>query len=364
MGWQTGVLDFEEPALLYWPAAVRSFRPSRERWRQSLERNIGRMARTAWAFKYKSRLCQKMIERSRFEYDLILQAGGMFAPSWPLPQKPYALFLDCTVKLGEGEPLSGVDFDSESSAARWYDLERALYRKASRIFAASDYVRRSLVRDYGAGTEQVLVVGEGSNVKAPDLLNKQYDGKTILYVGYEFQRKGGEVLLAAFERVAAEIEGAELLIAGPRRIGRPLPAGAKLLGPVSQQELARLYTRASIFVMPSLFEPFGLVFLEAMEHKLPCIGSDRCAIPEIIADGQTGLIAPAGEASALAQKIIYLLRQPELMRLMGERGRERARRLFTWQAVVRRMDERLAELLGSAAEREYAASEKKTYAAE
>ncbi len=348
LGWKTRVLDFEEPAFPCWAAAARSFSPSLERWRRNLQQTIGRMARTAWAFKYKSRLCRKMIERSRFEYDLVLQAGGMFAPSWPLPENPYALFRDCTVKLGEGEPLSGVDFASESSAARWYALERALYRKAGCIFAASDYVRRSLIEDYGARTEQVLVVGEGFNVKAPDPLNKQYDGKTILYVGYEFQRKGGEVLLAAFERVAATIEGAELLIAGPRRIGRPLPAGARLLGPVSRQELARLYARASIFVMPSLFEPFGLVFLEAMEHKLPCIGSDRCAIPEIIADGQTGLIAPAGDANALAEEIIDLLRRPEIMRLMGERGRERARRLFTWHAVARRMDEKLVELLGSA----------------
>jgi glycosyltransferase involved in cell wall biosynthesis len=82
-----------------------------------------------------------------------------------------------------------------------------------------------------------------------------------------------------------------------------------------------------------------------MEHRLPCVGSDKCAIPEIISDGETGLITPADDARALAEKIIYLLRRPETMRVMGERGHERVRTLFTWPAVARRIDERLIELL-------------------
>jgi glycosyltransferase involved in cell wall biosynthesis len=166
-------------------------------------------------------------------------------------------------------------------------------------------------------------------------------------VGYEFERKGGDVLLAAFERVAAEIPDAELLIAGPPRIPGPLPRGARLLGRLAPRQLRPVYTRASVFVMPSLFEPFGLVFLEAMEHKLPCIGSDRCAMPEIIVDGETGLLAPAGDAQALAERIIYLLRRPDTMRQMGERGRARVRQIFTWQVVARKIDERLGELLAA-----------------
>lgn len=345
LGWKTTVLDVDEPALLRGYAVARSFRPSLARWRRRLERVAGRLARTAFAFKYKSRLYGRLIEKSGAKYDLILQGGGMFAPGWPLPTTRYAIFCDCTVKLGDGEILSGVDFASPASAEKWYALEGMLYRNAGRVFSASEYVTRSLLRDYAVDPGCAFTVGEGSSLQAPDGAVERHDGQTILYVGYEFKRKGGEVLLAAFERVTAEIPEAELLIAGPPRVAGPLPRRVRLLGTLSPAELSRLYAGASVFVMPSLFEPFGQVFLEAMEHKLPCIGSDRCAIPEIIVDGETGLIAPGGDAGALAERIIYLLRRPDTMRLMGERGRARVREHFTWPAVARKIDARLVELL-------------------
>src|SRR5437867_97722 len=345
LGWDTTVLDITEPALLRWYALARSFHPNLVRWRRRFERTANRLSRTAFAFKYKSRRYGRLIERLGAPYDLILQGGAMFAPGWPPPALRYVIVCDCTVKLGEGEPLSGVDFASAASARKWYALERMLYRRAGYVFSASDYVTRSLVGDYGVDPARAVTVGEGSRLEASDGPTKHYDGKTILYVGYEFERKGGEVLLAAFEQVTAEIRDAELLIAGPSRLRGPVPRGVRPFGPVSRPDLLRLYSRASVFVMPSLFEPFGQVFLEAMEHKLPCIGSDRCAIPELIVDGETGLIVPAGDASALAERIVYLLRRPEMMCRMGERGRERVRRLFTWPAVARRVDARLVQLL-------------------
>lgn len=346
LGWKTTMLEVPEPAVLRWCALARSFHASLPRWRARFERAANRFSRTAFAFKYQSRRCGRLIAKSGAKYDLILQGGGMFAPGWPPSARRYAIACDCTVKLGEGEPLSGVDFASPASGERWYALERTLYRSAACVFAASDWVTSSLIEDYGVDPARVVNIGGyGCNFDTEDGLTKHHDGKTILYVGYEFKRKGGEVLLAAFERVAAEIRDAELLIAGPGRLAGPLPPGVRPFGPVSRQELARLYARASVFVMPSLFEPFGMVFLEAMAHGLPCIGTDKCAMPEIIVDGETGFLTPAGDAGALAEKIVYLLRRPETMRAMGERGRERVRRLFTWRAVARRVDEGLVQLL-------------------
>lgn len=351
LGWKTTVLDVEEPTFLRWYARARSFRPGVARWRRRWERVAERLARTPLAFKSKSRAYGRLIEKSGAPYDLILQGGAMFAPGWPVPAKPYAILCDCTVKLGEGEARSGVDFASPTSAARWYALEGMLYRNAACVFSASQYVSRSLFQDYAVDPGRVVTVGEGCRLQAPAGSPRSYDGKTILYVGYEFQRKGGEVLLAAFEKVVAEVPDAELLIAGPRRVAAPLSRGVTWLGPLSASELSRLYARASLFVMPSLFEPFGQVFLEAMEHGLPCVGSDRCAMPEIIVDGETGLIAPAGDAEALAQKITYLLRRPHTMRRMGERGRQRVRTFFTWPAVAARIDARLVELIAVGAPR-------------
>src|SRR5438046_3100947 len=73
-----------------------------------------------------------------------------------------------------------------AGAERWYALERMLYRRAVYVFSASDYVTRSLVGDYGVDPARVVTVGEGSRLEASDGPTKHYDGKTVLYVGYEF----------------------------------------------------------------------------------------------------------------------------------------------------------------------------------
>src|SRR3989441_3677876 len=181
LGWKTTVLDVDEPAVLRCYALARSFRPSRARWRPRFERVAGRLARTAFAFKHKSRLYGRLIEKSGAKYDLILQGGGMFAPDWPLPTTRYAIFCDCTVKLGAGEILSGVDFASAASAAKWYALEASLYRNAGRVFSASEWVRHARVRDYGVEPERAVTVGEGSSLRAPDGAPTRRDGRTILY---------------------------------------------------------------------------------------------------------------------------------------------------------------------------------------
>lgn len=363
LGWNVSVMDVEESKLLKWYSLVRSFRPRIQSWRKNLSRVANQVGRTPFAFRYRSWINTRRLAKLRLPYDLILQGGGMFAPSWPLPETPYVIFSDCTVKLGEGESFSGVNFRTPAIARRWYDLEGMLYRRADYVFPISGYVRQSLIQDYGVEAARSIVVGGGSNLEAPAELNKSYDGRTILYVGYEFERKGGSALLAAFQQVKVAIPEAELLIVGPRRIPEALPPGARLLGPVSSSELSQLYSRASLFVMPSLFEPFGLAFLEAMEFKLPCIGSNRCAMPEIIVEGETGFLVPPGDAHTLAEKIVYLLHRPELLHSMGERGRERARGFFTWPAVARRVDQKLVEIMGKVTRSEVALATHKFSAA-
>jgi glycosyltransferase involved in cell wall biosynthesis len=86
--------------------------------------------------------------------------------------------------------------------------------------------------------------------------------------------------------------------------------------------------------MPSIFEPFGIVFIEAMMHGLPCVGADAWAMPEIIEDGETGWLVPAGDAAALAQTLIGALRNRQRLREMGLRGRRRAAARFDWRRAA------------------------------
>jgi glycosyltransferase involved in cell wall biosynthesis len=269
----------------------------------------------------------------------------MWAPAFPPSSVPYTLFCDCTVRLADGNPWSGVDFMSKSSADRWYRRERELYHGAGAIFTASDYVRRSLTEDYGLPEERVSVVGYGINQKAPEAVDRAYDNQTMLFVGYEFERKGGPVLLEAFERVRCQLPSARLIVAGPRRVPARLPAGVTWAGTVGREELARLYEEASLFVMPSLFEPFGLVYLEAMEWKLPCVGSETCAMSEIVLDHRSGRLVRPGDGEHLASVLLDLLGNPSRLRTMGECGRIHARSRFPWPLVAGRIDEGLRRVV-------------------
>jgi glycosyltransferase involved in cell wall biosynthesis len=263
---------------------------------------------------------------------------------------PYTLFCDCTVQLADGNVYSGVNFASRAAAERWYRRERALYRGAGAIFTASDWARRSLVEFYGVDPGKISVVGYGINrLGAPEVIERDYGSRTLLFVGYEFERKGGPLLLEAFEKVRRELPDARLLIAGPRHAPATVPPGVIWVGTATREELAKLYRQASLFVMTSLFEPFGMVYLEAMEWLLPCVGSANCAMPEIVLENQTGRLVPPGDADALARTLIELLREPDQLRRMGERGRAHARGRFPWPMVTARVDEGLRRVYAGSA---------------
>jgi glycosyltransferase involved in cell wall biosynthesis len=96
--------------------------------------------------------------------------------------------------------------------------------------------------------------------------------------------------------------------------------------------------------MPSVYEPFGVVFLEAMAYRLPCIGSDRCAMPEIIDDGVTGHVVGAFDTEGLARRLLELS-EPDRARSFGQAGHGRFLERYTWDGVAVRMLDAIAERL-------------------
>lgn len=160
----------------------------------------------------------------------------------------------------------------------------------------------------------------------------------LLFVGKDFQRKGGDTVLRAFARIRRQLSEVRLTILGPER-PRHVPAGVDWWGLVTDREQVEAHFRsASVFLMPSFCEPFGLVFLEAMVHGLPCIGSRCDAMPEIIEDGVTGFLVEPGNAEALEACVLKLLRDPELARRMGCAGHARVMQRYTWDRVAARID--------------------------
>jgi glycosyltransferase involved in cell wall biosynthesis len=129
------------------------------------------------------------------------------------------------------------------------------------------------------------------------------------------------------------------------------PAGVRCLGYLSKNsdgglnQLLSEYARATVFVLPSLYEPYGIAFAEAMAHRLPCVGTNICAMPEIIEHGETGFVVPPGDANQLARSLIALLTDPEGARQMGQTGFEKYEREHTWETVAQRMCDAIGAVL-------------------
>lgn len=124
------------------------------------------------------------------------------------------------------------------------------------------------------------------------------------------------------------------------------PAAAALIsfrGAVPHAELPRHYADASLFVLPSVCdEPFGIPLVEAMAAGLPVVATRTGGIPEIVAEGETGLLVERGDADGLADAILSLLGDPARARAMGRAGRERIARQFTWSRSAERLEAALA----------------------
>ena len=170
--------------------------------------------------------------------------------------------------------------------------------------------------------------------------------------------KGHDALLEAWPDVRSREPRAQLWVIGEgddrarleeksRALG--LADAVHFLGRVSDDELASRFRRASLFVMPSRQEGFGLVYAEAMWHGLPCIGSTSDAAGEVIVDGETGLLVPYGDAEAIATAVGGLLGDPARCRTFGEaRARPFALRL---SALPHRLARRAAHHLTATASR-------------
>jgi starch synthase len=230
---------------------------------------------------------------------------------------------------------------------RALEFEGEVYRSMDRVFTFSRYLRDSIIRNHGVDESRVAVLGAGLNLDgvpepAPD---KRYDSKEVLFIGVDFERKGGPHLLRAFQEVRDKHPRAVLHLVGPRQLDVPpeLSAGVRYHGFLSKREardaalLQELFDRSCLFVMPSLYEPFGIAPLEAMANGVPALVSDAWALRELVEPGVTGERVQVGSESHLAEKITALLSSPERLKEMGERGRREVLAKYRWEDVVDRL---------------------------
>ncbi|MFI7014081.1 glycogen synthase [Streptomyces sp. NPDC050164] len=250
--------------------------------------------------------------------------------------------------------------------------ERTAIEAADAVIAVSGAMREDILGCYPAlDPKKVHVVHNGIDTSlyrpdhgtdALDRIGLDRSRPYVLFVGRITRQKGVPHLLRAVRDIdpAAQV----VLCAGAPDTPEIDQEFRELFGELSRvrdgvfwiprmlprPEVIQLLTHAALFVCPSVYEPLGIVNLEAMACGTPVVASAVGGIPEVVDDGRTGLLVPAGDGfeAGLARAMDSVLGDPEAARRMGEAGRERAVGEFGWDAVARRTVRLYEEILKQA----------------
>jgi len=244
---------------------------------------------------------------------------------------------------------------NEFREGRWFGLaDRSVGSLAHVHIAISRGLAQYLAEAEGFDEEEFEIVHYGISPNG-DATPYAGDEPRLLCVGRLIPIKGHLVLLRALAQARRRVPTVTLDVAGRGPLEPALKAYARelgledavrFLGFVSPVEQA--IERAAIVVVPSLGEGFGMVALEAMERARPVVASAVGGLPEIVSDGETGLVVPPADADALADAIVSLARELERAAAMGRTGRERALALFTPERCVARIEELYGRVPGAA----------------
>jgi glycogen synthase len=275
-----------------------------------------------------------------------------------------------THSLEPMRPWKQEQLGSGYHVTRW--LEKTALENAGGVIAVSRAMRDDILRIYGVAPEKVRVIYNGidtetyrptKNRAVVEAYGIDSEQPFVLFVGRETRQKGIVHLIRALEHLQSDVQlvlctgaadtpelseevNAALEAAGDR-------AGARVIRireMVPAERLIVLYSHAAAFVCPSVYEPFGIINLEAMACGTPVIASAVGGIPEAVAHGQTGLLVPFEPTAPdnpepinpeafsrdLAAAIDSLLGSPQRCAEMAEAARQRVESLFSWNRIARR----------------------------
>lgn len=327
-----GIFDADLRGLPQVSTALKTIHPVRRAWRE-------RYTKHPAAFKARSAMASRWIVRQNV--DAVLQLGAMFDSCYYQDIVPNVIYTDYTSHLsarhreGNRSPYQGVKLDE------WLTLEQQAYANASHICVRSDTVRQSLVEDYGIEPAKISVVGGGTNLGVlPDAVTRPIGGPPrLLFIGMDFYRKGGDLVLKAFAQARKSVPMSRLTMVTrmPRNHGLPMGNVEVIESGFNREIIRSQFPLADAFVLPSRLETWGDVILEAMAYGIACIGVTGQPMEEIIQHGKTGLLVEPENPEALSQAMVQLLSDRTYCRMMGVTGRTTLDKEFTWPIVAGRL---------------------------
>lgn len=220
------------------------------------------------------------------------------------------------------------------------DMQRFLNKTALTLFA-SNWARESAIDLWKLDPDRARVVPFGANLDTdPGYQARRRDGPlSILFVGYDWKRKGGPIVLDTWRELRASLPDVELHIVGCRPAAARNLEGVTVHGRLDKADprdfakLKHLYERATLFMMPSREEAFGMVYCEAAAYGVPSVASITGGVPTVVIEGETGLLLPLDARPVdYARRILALWQDKERLAAFSRAARHRFETVLSWSA--------------------------------
>jgi glycosyltransferase involved in cell wall biosynthesis len=285
--------------------------------------------KTPFAFDRLGRIARQVTAAHGARVAITLQTQGLFdAATRGVPHVVYTDHAHLT-------NLGYAAFDPANLAAdAWIARERQAFRRADAVLVMSEHVRRSLAEQYGVPESRLHNVGAGVNAPSSPR-SARGTAPTALFVGVEWERKGGPELVEAVGRARAEFPGLRLKVVGCQPPG--LPDYCDVVGRVPLAEVGDHMAAADLFCLPTRIEPFGIVVLEAMAARLPVVVPRLGAFPDFVRHGENGFLHEPLDVGSIAGTILEALRRRDDLPGIGEAARATVLAGYTWPKVAGRM---------------------------
>ncbi len=277
---------------------------------------------------------------------LLTQIDGIFVHTTTLAPLSFDYFRrKPTVISSDGTPLNkrmmreayGLKPEGRLARQAKQRLFRELFAPCTGFVAWSSWTKQSFVEDYGCREEDVAVIPPGIDLTQFSVGEREHEIPRILFVGGDFRRKGGDLLLDVFRR---RLKGkAELSLVTPAEVAdEPGVRVHRNLSSISP-ELHELYRTSDIFVLPTRADCYALVCMEALAAGLPLVTTRVGGLADMVREGETGYLMDVDDGDRLGDSLEALIANPDSRRAMSQNCRAEALKRFSTRENARQLFE-------------------------
>lgn len=304
----------------------------------------------SWVYQFNQIMLERVIELVEPDVDIIHVHDWLVARAGIMLKHLYRRPLIATIHSTEYGRRNGLHnvFERHIHEMEWF-----LTYEAWKIIACSNYMRKEIQRIFNTPFDKINVIPNGVNpikrmnknevARVLEKYGVPLNKRIILFVGRLVYEKGAHILIEAIPRITQMVGDIFFVFVGTGPMKEYLVKRSKELGIrkrivftgfISDYELHAFYNAAYVTVFPSLYEPFGIVALEAMSAGKPVVASNTGGLSEIVEHGKNGLKVPPGDIEALANTIVELLLNPEMAKRLGKTGYRMVYEKYTWNRIA------------------------------